>query len=105
MDDYTENWQRYRRARTILLLVWIGYLPGVPAIAWVISKVLRREANDLWIPVALVWMAAFAITGFRVQCWKCPRCGNWFSAKWYYNKSFLARKCVHCGLPKFATHS
>jgi Zn ribbon nucleic-acid-binding protein len=33
--------------------------------------------------------------------WRCPRCGKWFSAKWWYNKGFLARQCVHCGLQKY----
>src|SRR5262252_8677343 len=52
--------------------------------------------------VALTWMGAFVVTGIRLPFWPCPRCGERFSTKGVYNKSFLARKCVHCGLPKYA---
>jgi hypothetical protein len=52
--------------------------------------------------VAPIWMGAFMATGLRLQLWACCRCGERFSAKGWYNKGFLARKCVHCGLPKYA---
>jgi uncharacterized metal-binding protein (TIGR02443 family) len=38
--------------------------------------------------------------GVRYQVGRCPRCGKWFSGAWWYNNSYFARKCVHCGLEK-----
>lgn len=35
-----------------------------------------------------------------VALFSCPRCHKWFFATWYRNP--FARKCVHCGLPKWA---
>jgi hypothetical protein len=99
-QSYSENWQAYRRTRTVFLLVILSYLP-ISAIAAQIGFWLFRSTL-LGFVVALIWMGAFAITGLRLQSWPCPRCGEAFSAKGWYNKSFLARRCVHCGLPKFA---
>ena len=52
--------------------------------------------------IAIGWMVAFLVTGVRLNRWRCPRCGKLFCATKWYNKSFFARKCAHCGLPKFA---
>jgi predicted RNA-binding Zn-ribbon protein involved in translation (DUF1610 family) len=51
--------------------------------------------------VAIGWMVFFVVAGNLVVRFPCPRCGKWFFAKWWYRNSF-ARRCVHCGLPKWA---
>ena len=103
-DGYTEDWRRYKKARNTLWLVFLSYLPGVPLVAWGVSKVVRRESSELWVPVALVWMAALVLATLRVYRWRCPKCEKSFSGPYFGNKGFLARKCVHCGLPKYAAH-
>lgn len=100
MGDYTEAWNEYRRYRRDLLLVWVGYIPVVGAIA-AISGRLFHTFIPAMIAVA-AWMLLFIFAGVRYQTFRCPRCGEWFAGDWWYSLSFLARKCVHCGLPKFS---
>ena len=98
MTTYSEQWKNYRRWRRLLLLIFLGYIPGV----WLISTSLTRYLN--WehaeMVIALSWMFAFAVIGIRFTLWPCPRCGRGFFATWWYSNQF-ARKCVHCGLPKW----
>jgi hypothetical protein len=48
------------------------------------------------------WMDDFLCHRWNLALrFPCPRCGKWFFAKWWYHNNF-ARKCVHCGLPKWA---
>ena len=51
--------------------------------------------------VAIAWMVFFVIAGNLALRFPCPRCGKWFFAKWWCHNNF-ARRCVHCGLPKYA---
>jgi hypothetical protein len=51
--------------------------------------------------VAIGWMVFFVIVGNLALRFLCPRCGGWFFEKWWYSNTF-ARRCVHCGLPKYA---
>jgi hypothetical protein len=99
-NEYQENWQRYRKLRNLYFVIWLGYIPAV-----YVFTVLMSKAFGTFFPsfvFAGIWMLMFAATGARLSTWPCPKCGKWFSVSWWYNKSFFARKCVHCGLPKFA---
>jgi len=69
---------------------------GVP-----LSNIFNSEIPA--VVIALMWMTAFAIAGWRTTYWRCPRCKKSFFAKWYINQ--FARKCVHCGLKKWSTES
>jgi hypothetical protein len=91
----------YKRLRNWFWFIWLGYVPIVFAF-----MVLIRTLFGTFIPsfvLALAWMTLFLVVGIRLSSWHCPRCGKWFSGAWWYSKGFFARKCVHCGLPKFAT--
>src|SRR5581483_4668326 len=46
----------------------------------------------------------FVIAGNFALRFPCPRCGKPFFEKWWYYNS-AARRCVHCGLPKYADPS
>jgi hypothetical protein len=98
--EYTKNWQRYRKLRNLFFAIWIGYIPAVGVFTMLVSKAFGTVTPGF--VFAGMWMVMFAVTGVRLSTWKCPRCGKWFAATWWYNKGFFARKCVHCGLPKFA---
>jgi hypothetical protein len=100
MGPYAEGWKTYRRYRRDFWLVWIGYIPVVGAIAFV-SQWLFHSFVPAMVAAAF-WMLLFLFVGIRYQTFPCPRCGESFSAKWWYNLGFLARKCVHCRLPKFS---
>jgi hypothetical protein len=99
--DYSAAWRDLRRRRIIFLAVWLGLTPALLAIYYValrpLSQLFTIKEDYLVLPVAGVWMIAFMIASIRVQLFRCPRCQQWFFAKWYYNP--FARKCVHCGLP------
>jgi hypothetical protein len=100
MGPYADSWKEYRRYLREFLLVWLGGFLAVAAIAAIFNSLFHTLLPG---EIAAVgWILLFLITGIRYQTFRCPRCGNWFAAKWWYNKSFLARKCVHCGLPKFS---
>jgi hypothetical protein len=99
MAEFEEDWKQYRRIRNQWFFVFLGYMPVVGAIA-VLSIKLFHTLTPAFV-AAFVWMALFLFAGVRVNIWRCPRCGESFSGKWWYNLGFLARRCVHCGLPKY----
>ena len=100
MSDYQREWQQYKRRRNQFWLVFASYIPVCLAVTLVSIKLFRTLTPAF--VVAFFWMGLFAFTGIRAQMCRCPRCGKWFAAKWWYNLGFLARRCVHCGLPKYS---
>jgi hypothetical protein len=99
MTNYAESWQEYRRRRNLLLFAFFGYMPAVGLVA-VLATWEFKSATPAFV-AAFSWMAFYAAAGIRFQRFKCPRCGRWFLAKWW-NHNMFARRCVHCGLPKYA---
>ena len=99
MADYQEDWKEYKRIRNTFFLVFLTYIPVCGTVGF-ISEKLFHTSTPVFV-VAFLWMALFLITGVRLQLWRCPRCGEWFCGTWWYNKGFLARRCVHCGLRKY----
>lgn len=99
MSDYQRDWQEYKQRRNQFWLVFAGYVPVCATVAFVSIKLFHTLTPGF--VVAFFWIGLFVVTGMRVQMWRCPRCGKWFSATWWYNLSFLARRCVHCGLRKY----
>ena len=100
MGPYAEAWKTYRRYRRAFWLVWICYVPVIGLIA-AVSQWLFHSFVPAMV-AASGWMLLFLVVGVRYQTFRCPRCGEPFSGKWWYNMSFMARKCVRCGLPKFS---
>ena len=99
MADYSEDWKEYRHLRNTWLLVIVTYIPVVAAVAFVSMRLFKTLVPGF--VTAFFWMALFLFTGIRLNVWRCPRCGEWFSGTWWYNLGFLARRCVHCGLHKY----
>jgi hypothetical protein len=99
MAGFEQKWKEYKRLRNTFLLIVLGGAP-IFALGAVLSEKLFHTTAPASV-IAVVWFAAFFFNGVRLQLWRCPRCGEWFSGTWWYNKSFLARRCVHCGLPKY----
>jgi len=100
--NYAKQWQSYRNHRNWFWLICASYLPGVYFGSLSVSYFVPSFHEQSFLLLALMWMAGFAYTGIKVNTWPCPRCGQRFSARDNYNLSLLARKCVHCGLPKLA---
>jgi len=97
---YENGWTEYRRRYRLFFAVFLSYVPGVFLVSVPVMWLSGSET-----PVYLVagaWMLAAVVTWVRLSTFRCPRCTKWFAAGWYFNNP-LARRCVHCGLPKWAT--
>ena len=99
-NEYSDNWRRYRRVRNLYFLLLIGYVPVCLGFEALVSAALKTSTPGF--VFAGLWMVTILIVGVRLSSWRCPRCEKCFAGTWWCNKGFLARKCVHCGLPKFA---
>jgi hypothetical protein len=92
-------WRTYQQREWLIVFVWLGYIPVVLAVGYPISRLTGSEIPFL--VVALSWMLIFAIAGVALSYFKCPACNKPFFNKWWFHNQF-ARKCVHCGFPKWA---
>jgi len=97
---YEAKWKDYKRRRLTFLVICVSYVPGGFFIGFEFQKLFRSEVS--FYVVAIIWMIALVISGLRLTYWRCPRCGKFFFAKWVGTNQF-ARKCLHCGLPKWAS--
>ncbi len=103
--DYAAAWREFRKRRLIFWAIFLGYIPGV-LIIWIaiglpVSALTGIKPDYFFYPIALCWLFMFLIASLRVGLFRCPRCHKWFFATWWYHNPF-ARKCAHCGLPKWA---
>jgi hypothetical protein len=105
---YSAAWRRYRRWSRAFWLVFVLYLPalgfGGRALGWT-----HGDGGAIFF-AASVWMLAFLVIGYRKSNFQCPRCGELFFHRfdgrlwrrdWQHNP--FARRCMHCGLPKWAS--
>jgi hypothetical protein len=97
--SYHQQWQDYRKRSYRFWAVFLTFIPGVALIGIPLSRLLGSDG--VVFVVAMIWMAAFAITAVYKSYWSCPRCNKPFFQKWWYHNP-LAGRCVHCGLPKWA---
>jgi hypothetical protein len=100
MGPYAKGWKRFRRIEWSLASVFLG----LPLLYFVgkIAQMLGVNSEILGAVILSAWFVFFIVSSIRYQLFRCPRCGEWFSGTWWYNLSYFARKCVHCGLPKFS---
>ena len=99
MAPSIDAWDEYRKRRKRAFFAFIAYVPVVSVIA-LLSLCLFSTFTPALV-VAFAWMVFLVIVGNVVVRFPCPRCGKWFFAKWWYHNGF-ARRCIHCGLPKYA---
>jgi len=103
MGPYAEGWKRFRRIKWSLASVFLGF-PLLFFVGQIVQlRSVNSEISEILVGAVLsAWFVFFIVSAIRYQLFRCPRCGEWFSGTWWYNLSFLAQKCVHCGLPKFS---
>src|SRR4051812_13047397 len=93
-------WEVYRRLRW---QYWTAYLGGF-VLACVLTLLVMRVAPQslkvVFPALAILWMAACVVTGCRAARFRCPRCGKRFFTNGWGSNSY-AKKCTHCGLPKW----
>lgn len=99
MGPYSAGWKKFRRTQLLSVAILLGALP----VLYVVGIIARWLNFELLATIAIIAVfVSFAVFAIRFQTFPCPRCGRCFSGDWWYNKSFLASECVHCGLPKFS---
>jgi hypothetical protein len=105
--SYSVEWRQYRQWSRTFWIVFLLYLPALALVSKVLGPI--RGRGTVIFCAAAIWMLAFAISGYRKSNFQCPRCGEMFFRKfddrpwrmaWQHNP--FARKCMHCGLPKWA---
>jgi hypothetical protein len=104
--EYSQEWDELRRLRRqVLTIVFAGaaVFAAVPLVRFApqgFSSALGFGLFGVWV---FLLIAFFWVSGKYVY-WSCPRCDKPFHYKtrWYgrWNSPF-ARRCVHCGLPKW----
>ena len=95
----TSAWNDYRSRRRWFFFAWFGGMPVVFLICLVLSRFVRSD-----IPFWLVdggWLLFFVVAGVRLTLFRCPGCREHFFCTWFSSNQ-LARRCVHCGFPKWA---
>jgi hypothetical protein len=94
IENYRDAWATYKRLRVLSLLLWVGFLPFLWLVRYPLEWLGPRVTQYVWGALVLLWALAWIYCGISLQTWKCPRCGDSFSATWWYNKSVFATKCV-----------
>jgi hypothetical protein len=101
-QSQTSSWQNYRRRRFWFFVIWLTYVPGVFVLGYPLSRLL-----DSGIPVYILagaWIVAFIASANYMELFPCPKCRRaFFRTSWFHNP--LARRCVHCGFPKWSDSS
>lgn len=84
------TWKSYRRTRLILLALFIGWIPIIS----IANHLQARFHLSLAFPVliAIVWIAAIYVQGWRLASWPCPYCGKSFRGL----LPFLPKRCRNC---------
>jgi hypothetical protein len=100
-------WRGYRRWSWAFWIVFVSYLPALAFVSRALGWT-RGTGNQI-VLAAFVWMIAFTVIGYQKGNFGCPRCGELFFRRfddrpwrrvWQHNP--FARRCMHCGLPKWA---
>jgi len=90
--DYAAAWRDFRRRRMIFWAVFLGYVPCVLALFFVVglpvASLTEVKSDYFFYAIALCWMAAFLVTSIRAAHFPCPRCGKRFFATWWYRNPF-----------------
>jgi hypothetical protein len=96
------DWQRHRFWSRLTLILWLFWCANIIVfpICWALN--LPQSLGYCW---ALGYMGFLMFASMRTSEFRCPRCGLYFFSGYWgplpYHISF-ARRCVHCGLPKWA---
>jgi hypothetical protein len=101
--DPSSPWCDYQRRARWFWMAFFGYVPGMALIGLLNEALVSVGASISGFPFyicGLAWMVIVVVLSFRRRAFRCPRCGKHFFASWWFYNDF-ARKCVHCGLPKW----
>jgi hypothetical protein len=99
---YAAAWRELRRRRRLTWVLFLGYIPGVAALCFLVGAPVTRmggskQGEVACAVIALLWILAFAAAAIRLTFFRCPRCHRIFHSTWWRHNPF-ARNCLHCGL-------
>ena len=103
-NPYDLAWREYRRIwwRSAALTFSFFFL-GTPLAAALVQILFPEAPLGLRFAAMAPFVGAAILAGQAPIRWRCPRCGKPFhAAKGWHNG--LARRCLNCGLPKWAGH-
>jgi hypothetical protein len=107
---YAAAWRRYRAWSRAFWIVFVSYLPAMALVHRALGG--TRDTGGVIFSFATAWLLAFAIIGYRKSNFACPRCGELYFHKFddrpwrrVWRNNPFARRCLHCGLPKWAALS
>src|ERR1700730_5261358 len=103
VSAYQERWQTYRRRRNLFFLLLATYIPCI-----LLSRTAVEHGigdSGVWYFFVMAWSTAAMMAGIWTNVLVCPRCGKLFFWGSWPHRGFLQRRCVHCGLSKFAEDS
>src|SRR5687767_1371371 len=97
---YAATWKRHRQRSWVFWLLLLGFVPGAPLLAGWLGRVFHSDS--LFLPIVLGWMFALGVAFACRTSLRCPRCGQRFFRRGREYRNEFARKCVNCGLRKWA---
>ena len=97
-SSYREQWKDLRR-RDRLVLVGFLLFPLVPVVGWALQGL--PGGRRILFAFVLGSMLFTITASIRAGAFRCPRCRERFFLDGNYRNSFT-RKCLRCGLPKWA---
>ena len=107
--DHVGSWRAYRWWSRAFWLAFLAYLPALALADRVVRRARGDAANTTTLCFAVLWMIAFAVAGYQKSNFSCPRCREMFFRSWddrpwrkTWRSNPFARRCLHCGLPKWA---
>jgi predicted RNA-binding Zn-ribbon protein involved in translation (DUF1610 family) len=94
MSAPVDPWKAYRRDRTVLQIMFWGFLPVL---------FLTAVLADRWaFLVAIGWVTLMLALNGRGVRFRCPLCGKPFFQRYPWRARIHDEpKCDHCGLPKY----
>jgi hypothetical protein len=104
-EYYREQWSAYysERRRQLARMFWLA--GGLGVVFLFFTAAVERHsllANILAVPLVILMLAfpaQWAMFGWKVGGWTCPRCGELFFASTFVRNP-LGRTCRHCGLAR-----
>jgi hypothetical protein len=110
MNDYSGNWRRYRKVNILGVLLGLSGLIVMAGLIYFNNNLFfdKNGSPVLGVVLIVIWGAAMATIAIRAHWWRCPRCGKRFGilgmrkAQGPWSWGIYSRKCVHCGLPRYA---
>lgn len=105
--DYAAAWRELRLRRRLLWVLFLGYIPGVAALCFLVGGPVTslggsKQGEVVCAVIALLWILAFAVAAIRLTLFRCPRCRQLFHSTWWRHNPF-ARNCLHCDLAQGTT--